>query len=56
MLDYWISFTVSMTPNDGRGLFSACCLSLFAQQKGHTGGSQGQYGPSTNPTVRYVRV
>jgi len=25
MLDYWISFTVSLTPNDGKGTRSALC-------------------------------
>ena len=32
MADYWISFAVSLTPNDGKGLNSACspCAHLHA--------------------------
>ena len=26
MMDYWISFAVSGTPNDGKGLSSTCCV------------------------------
>ena len=26
MMDYWLSFAVSGTPNDGKGLTSACCV------------------------------
>ena len=29
MMDYWISFAVSGTPNDGKGLSSTCCVLYF---------------------------
>ena len=25
VMDYWISFTVSLDPNDGKGIESECC-------------------------------
>ena len=29
MVDYWLSFVVSQTPNDGKGLPSACLVDII---------------------------
>ena len=29
MVDYWVSFAVSGTPNDGKGLASASCVLIM---------------------------
>ncbi len=57
MIDYWVSFAVSGTPNDGKGRPSACCVLVLSLGFSNDGAAYRQelFGRSTNPTTRYVR-
>ena len=58
MIDYWVSFVASGTPNDGKGLPSACCGLIYALDfvNGGVAYCQGLSGRSTNLTIRCIRL
>ena len=58
MMDYWISFVVSGTPNDGKGLSSTSRVLLFSRgsAQGEVTYPQKLFGSNTNLTTKYVRL
>lgn len=57
IIDYWVSFATSLTPNDGHGVVPrASPASYLALSLTSCRFTQGPNGPSSHPRIRFVLV